>query len=279
MDTDRLLDSFLAYLKIRGFSQNTVSSYANDLKEFVEFLSGRKITKKLVFDYIEDRLTKRYRPSTVNRKLSSIRAFLRFILKKDRLDISPKEIKNIRYRRQPPGYLPYSVLKGFFSNDRDGLIMLLLYAGGLRVSELINLRISDIMFQEGFIRLKGKGSKERIVPISVNVLRRIEEYIRSEREVLKGSRSTDYLFLSKRGSKLTRQAVWKIIKKKTLSSGFDIHPHDLRHSFATHMIENGASLKAVQEMLGHESITTTQIYTEISDKALEDAFHRLEMFE
>ncbi len=280
MDIDGLIDSFLSRLRMRGFSENTICAYAKDLKDFASFIEGKRLCKEEVFEYINRCVLPSHKPSTVNRKLSSIRAFVRYILREGhRLDISPDEIKNVKHRREPPQYVSFEKLKPLFSEDRDGLILLLMYACGLRVSELINLRVSDIMFQEGFIRVRGKGSKERIVPVDIGTLKLIEKYIKTRRRMFEKGNAGDYLFLSKRGGRLSRQAVWKIVKKKALSCGLDLHPHSFRHSFATHMIENGASLKAVKDMLGHESMTTTQIYTEISDKAMEEAFRKADIFE
>ncbi len=278
MDIDYYFDKFLMYLSInRGLSDNTVSGYAGDLSSFIGYFESKSIDNKGIFEYINENLIGKYKSATINRKLSSIRSFLKFISKYEELKVSYRDIKNVKHSRDVPQYTEFEKLLPAFTKDRNGLIVLLMYAGGLRVSELSDLRISDIFFDSGFLRVKGKGSKERIVPIDKNTVKLLNSYIQNERITYVKPNSKDFLFLSNRGYKLTRQALWKIVKKKFLILGIDIHPHSLRHLFATHMIENGASLRAVQEMLGHESITTTQIYTDISDTALEREFHRLEI--
>ena len=278
MDIDYYIDKFLMFLRMnRGLSQNTIESYASDLRGLVDFLKERDLCSSNIGEYIEKKLLGRYKSSTINRKLSAIRLFLRFIERYEDIDISYRDIKNVKHQRKIPNYVSFENIKPAFSKDRDGLIVLLIYASGLRVSEVSELRISDIFFDMGFIRVKGKGSKERVVPLDSGTLKLIDCYIKNERGKYAKQNSSDFLFLSNRGHRLTRQALWKIVKKKFLKLGIRISPHSLRHLFATHMIENGASLRAVQEMLGHESITTTQIYTDISDSALEKEFHRLEI--
>ncbi len=280
MDIDLYIDKFLIFLRVnKGLSENTVSGYANDLSKLSEFFSDKPFSAQNVFDYTEKYIMGKYKPSTINRKLSALRAFVKFVSKYEDTDISFKDIKNVKHRREPPKYVSFDDISKAFSDDRDGLIVLLMYASGLRVSEIAELRISDIFFDAGFVKIKGKGSKERVVPVDANTIKLIDSYVKHKRGAYIKSNSSDFLFLSKNGKKLTRQALWKIVKRKFLSLGLDIHPHSLRHLFATHMIENGASLRVVQDMLGHESITTTQIYTDISDTALENEFHKLEILE
>ncbi len=278
MDIDLYVDKFLIFLKInRGLSEHTIAGYAADLSKLCEFFKDRKFSSKNMYEYIESSIMGKYKPATINRKLSAIRAFVRFVSKYEDTDITPGDIKNVKHRRVVPEYISFADILPAFSNDRDGLIVLLMYASGLRVSELANLRISDIFFDAGFIKVKGKGSKERVVPVDTKTLKLIDEYIKNIRGRYVKQNSSDFLFLSNRGKKFTRQALWKIVKNRFLAFGIEVHPHTLRHLFATHMIENGASLRVVQEMLGHESITTTQIYTDISDSALEREFHKSEI--
>ncbi len=280
MDIDGYFDKFMLYMSLnRGLSKNTINGYARDLRDFVGFFSKKKLNAENLFLYIGQNLSNNYKTSTINRKLSAIRSFIKFISRYETLDFSYKDIKNRKYSKKPPNYISFDKIKQAFGKDRDGLIVLLIYASGLRVSELCELRISNLFFDSGFVRVYGKGKKERVVPIDLHTLDLIKEYIKTDRQKYAKQHSSDFLFLSKKGEKLTRQAVWKIIKKRFLKFGIDMYPHMLRHLFATHMIENGASLRSVQEMLGHESITTTQIYTDISDNALENEFHRLEILE
>ncbi len=279
MGIDAHIENFLLKLKLRGFSENTVAAYATDLVQFAEHFRDRPITATEVARFVENHVMRVFAPSTVNRKLSSIRGFLKFLADNRMIEFSPSEIKNIKHRREPPNYIDFETIKKAFTDDHEGLILQLLYACGLRVSEIAHLKISDIMFDVGFIRIRGKGDKERMVPVDTRTLKRIREYIATERKNRAKKHSKDYLFLTSSGKPYTRQGLWKMVKRRFLALGLDIHPHMLRHLFATHMIENGASLRAVQEMLGHESITTTQIYTEISDRLLEQQFHELEILE
>jgi len=156
------------------------------------------------------------------------------------------------------------------SGLRDRAIMETMYASGLRVSELINLEISNIFFEDGFLRIFGKGSKERIVPIGQTALKFIEKYCNEERNLLKNKDSHNFVFLNFRGKKMTRMAVWNIVKKYSSLAGIkkEIHPHTLRHTFATHLLEGGADIRIIQEMLGHSDISTTQIYTHIDKEYL-----------
>ena len=274
-DLQYYIDEFLAFLQIqKGLSKLTIKSYQSDLKPFTAFFEHTELNSINLFYYAEN-MKSHFKPSSINRKLSSIRAFLKFLNRENAADISSKDIKNVKYNRTLPDYLSFNRVKELFSNTRDGLILMFIYASGLRVSELINVKISNIFFDSGFIRVNGKGSKERIVPLAESVVDRIRDYIANER--IAAESAGDYLFITNRGYKFSRQGIWKIVKKRSHAIGLDISPHTLRHLFATHLIENGANLRSVQEMLGHESILTTQIYTDISDKTVEDTFHKMEI--
>jgi len=274
-DLQYYINEFLAFLQIqKGLSKLTIKSYQSDLMSFSAFFEHKKLNSINLFYYTEN-MKSHFKPSSINRKLSSIRSFLRYLNRENLADISYKDIKNVKYNRTLPDYISFDRIKELFSDTRDGLILMFIYASGLRVTELINLKISDIFFDSGFIRVKGKGSKERIVPLAVSVVDRVKRYIANERKKC----NNDYVFITNRGKKFTRQGIWKIAKKRSHAIGLDISPHTLRHLFATHLIENGANLRSVQEMLGHESILTTQIYTDISDKTVEDVFHKLEILQ
>ena len=272
MDLNNLIDRFLLSLKIRGFSDNTVSGYAKDLQDFQVFLDGRDITIETLILY-RDSLAKRgYSSSTFNRKLSSLRSFLKYLVREGVVDVDWTVLKNKKTKRKLPDYVGEDIIEKAIGNGRDGLIVRLMYASGLRISELLNLKVSDILFSEGFVRIKGKGNKERLVPVDEKTLKLIKEYLKNRES---GS-SNDYLFLSNRKKPFTRQGMWKLIKRQFRKLGIDLKPHTLRHMFATHMLENGANIRVVQEMLGHESITTTQIYTEITDNSLKEAFEKFD---
>ncbi|AEA33738.1 site-specific tyrosine recombinase/integron integrase [Hippea maritima] len=277
MDIDRLIDRFLFSLKVRGFSDNTISSYANDLSLVSNFFKDKMLDDNGVGNFVLWLSQKNYKPSSFNRKLSSFRSFLKFLTKEGLCNIDVSSIKNKKYSRKVPRYIPFETIKKVMEDKKTGLFVELIYSSGLRVSELVNLRVSDIIFDAGFIRVRGKGSKERLVPVGNGTLKRLKSYIENARKNIKNSSNNDYLFLSSWGRPFSRQGLWKLIKRSFKKEGIDVHPHMLRHMFATHMIENGANIRAVQEMLGHRSITTTQIYTDITDKAVEDVFHNLEI--
>ncbi|WP_035588361.1 tyrosine-type recombinase/integrase [Hippea jasoniae] len=278
MAIDKLVDEFIFHLKLKGLSKNTIASYMADLKEFAVFFSDMDFNKVNISGFVDELFLKDYKPATINRKLSSIRSFLKFLLKEGKIDFEV-ELKNIRHNRKPPYYIPFEVIASVCDSKRDGLIIELMYACGLRISEVVSLRVKDIIFDAGFIKVKGKGGKERFVPVALKTLEKLKSYILNERSRYKGALETDFLFISNRGRPFSRQGIWKIVKRKFRQKGYDIHPHQLRHMFATHLIENGANLRAVQEMLGHSSITTTQIYTQITDKAMEDAFRKFKVLE
>ncbi len=273
MDLSSLIDRFLLSLKIRGYSDNTIFGYAHDLKEFEAFLDNKAITEESLIRYRDTLVKRHYADSTFNRKLSSLRSFLKYLAKQGVVNVDWSILKNRRTKRKVPDYVGGDVIEKAMGKGRDGLIIRLMYASGLRISELLNLKVSDILFSEGFIRIKGKGEKERLVPVDNRTLELLKEYLKSRESV----RGGDYVFLSNRNKPFTRQGMWKLIKKRFRRLGIDLKPHTLRHMFATHMLENGANIRAVQEMLGHESITTTQIYTEISDNSLKEAFEKCDV--
>ncbi len=272
MNLKQLLSDFLVFLSAnKGLSIKTIQSYENDLKAFCEFFQSKDLNDINLFEYINT-LKKMYKPSSLNRKLSSLRAFLKFINKNNSLNLNLDGIKNVKTNFKVEKPIDFESLKNLFTDTRNGLILLFFYATGLRVSELINLKISDIYFDAGLIRIVGKGSKVRFVPISYDVLNKVKNYISSIRNNSQNAHSKDYLFISKRGKPFTRAAIWKIIKLQSKAFGLNLHPHSLRHLYATHLLENGANIKTIQELLGHSSITTTQRYTFVSDEALNKAF-------
>ncbi len=272
MDLEKLLSEFCVFLSAnKGLSLKTIESYESDLKPFCYYFKDKQLENVSLFNYINE-LKKIYKPSSLNRKLSSLRAFLTFINKQQQTMIDLKEIKNVKAGFKIEKPLDFEHLKTLFSDTRNGLILLFFYATGLRVSELINLKISDIYFDAGLIRVITKGSKMRLVPVSLDVLNKIKNYMANIRSRYTKSDSKDYLFISRKGKPFTRAAIWKIIKQESRAKGFDLHPHSLRHLYATHLLENGANIKIIQELLGHSSLNTTQRYTFVSDKTLDKAF-------
>lgn len=272
-----ILRRYRIYMQLeKHLSQNTIEAYMRDIKQFQHFILRQYdcLPKDVVrenieryMDWLYDRGTKK---SSQARQLSGIKSFFNYLLLKDMIASSPAELI------LPPK--PAKVLPDTLSTDeidrmiatiddsspkgiRDKAILEVLYSCGLRVSELCNLRLGDLFFGEGYIRIIGKGDKQRLVPISGVACERIQRY----KEVRTKKTTEDTLFLNNRGTKLTRVMIFNIIKQAALLAGIDksISPHTLRHSFATHLLEGGANIRQVQEMLGHESILTTEVYTHL----------------
>ena len=279
---ETFLKEYLSVLKLeRNLSINTITSYRNDINSLLRFLAEKKINdlSEIKFSDLTDFFKVLNKigltSTTAARYFSSIKSFFSYLHTNnyivenpvDRLS-SPKLSKNL------PVVLSIEEIESILSSPdnntklglRDKALLELLYACGIRVSEIIGLKISDLFFKEDVIRVFGKGSKERIVPIGSSAIRWVEDYLLKSRPLLeKRLKSENILFLNNRGTKLSRMGVWKIIDRYTKEAGIkkEVHPHTFRHSFATHLLEGGADLRAVQEMLGHADISTTQIYTHI----------------
>ena len=285
------LDAFSDYLKAeKGLSSNSVSSYLRDLKKYLDFLDKRKInnpssiTKKDITDFLFFLKENSISPRSIARYLSSVKNFHRFLLREK---ISPSDPSNLidspKIWETVPQVLSSAEVSKILKSPniktiqgmRDKAILELMYATGLRVSEIANLKINDLNRDVGFLKCKGKGAKERLVPVSKPAVHFIDKYLNSSRPKLAKGKLTDNLFLSQGGRSLTRQSIWKMIKAMVKKAGIKKHvsPHTLRHSFATHLIEGGANLRSVQEMLGHSNISTTQIYTHINKVRLRE-IHR-----
>jgi len=276
------LKEYLSVLKLeKNLSENTIQSYRNDITCFLNFLEEDNITDPdeikqnnivAFFKSLKDTgLTSR----SASRYHSAIKGFFKYLFVNKYIKESPIEkVSPPKLSKNLPSVLSVNEIEMILSkpdvNDKLGLrdkaTLELLYACGIRVSELINLKISSLFFSEEVIRVFGKGSKERIVPIGSSAVKWINEYLSKSRPLLeKKMKSENYLFLNTRGTKLSRMSIWKIVDKYVKEAGIksDVHPHTFRHSFATHLLEGGADLRAVQEMLGHSDISTTQIYTHI----------------
>jgi integrase/recombinase XerD len=285
------LQQYLDYLRFeKNLSENSVSSYSNDLERYINYLSTQKINRP---EYIQSKHIRRLlqllseiglSSSTLARNLSSIRSFHMFLISEDYIISDPSEhVEGPKLRRHLPSVLTFNEIellcKNISINDslglRDRAMIEVLYACGLRISELLTLLLREIYFKEEFIRILGKGSKQRLVPISVRALNWVKKYIELSRPVLdKHQRSNGVTFLSVRGTIMSRMGFWKILQKYIRESGIrkEIHPHTFRHSFATHLLEGGADLRAVQEMLGHADISTTQIYTHLDRSYLQQEY-------
>jgi len=279
---ESFLKEYLTLLKLeRNLSDNTTAAYKNDLSTCFNFLDEYNIKDMSNVSY--QHLNKFFAQlhemgltnSSIARYFSSLKGFFTFLLLARYIENNPMEkIGPPKLRKTLPEVLTINEIDAVFKipdvGDKFGLrdraMLEVLYACGLRVSELINLKISDLFLSDGVIRVFGKGSKERIVPIGRSAIHWLEEYFSVSRVLLeKKSKSENYIFLNIRGTKFSRMGIWKIISRYVKEAGIikSIHPHTFRHSFATHLVEGGADLRAVQEMLGHADISTTQIYTHL----------------
>lgn len=281
------INNFKNYLNIeRGLSTNSIKSYENDLNKFLNFLQIEKnkykpdeVTTDLIKEFIYD-ISKKLKSSSQSRIISGIRNFYDYLIFENIISNNPVDnIELPKIEKKLPNILSIEEIDRIINNinkekpesERNIAIIETLYGCGLRVSELINLKISNLFFSEDFIIVTGKGNKQRLVPISEVNKKSINCYILNSRGKLKIKEEyKDTLFLNRRGSKLSREMIFTIIKKLVLESKINkkISPHSFRHSFATHLLENGADLKSIQQLLGHQSITTTEIYMHLDNKAL-----------
>jgi integrase/recombinase XerD len=276
------LKEYLAILKLeKNLAENTTSSYEIDLSAFFKFLEDYNISDPS--EIKSDHITSFFNSlrniglasSSAARYFSSLKGFFNFLHTSKYIVINPMEkLSSPKLQKNLPSVLSINEVDEILSRPdinykfglRDKALLEMFYACGLRVSELINLKISSLYFSEEVIRVIGKGSKERLVPIGKSAVEWTEKYLKTSRPLLvKGIKSENYVFLNSRGTKLSRMGIWKIINRYAEEAGIkkEVHPHTFRHSFATHLLEGGADLRAVQEMLGHADISTTQIYTHV----------------
>ncbi|MFZ5979473.1 MAG: site-specific tyrosine recombinase XerD [Candidatus Zixiibacteriota bacterium] len=270
-------DDFLQYLKLeRGLAVNSIKAYASDLNEFAEQSSCRdplKVTALNINEYFSSLNWKGQRPSTLARKISSLKRFFGYLKDNGQIKENPALAYSApKIARYHPDYLSPEEIKRIIEtikpedNDstRNRAVIELLYGSGLRLSELINLKIADIEFEAGFLRILGKGNKQRLVPLGDFAGKAVTDYLITRKESGSGAES-EFVFLNRYGKIFSRVGLWKIIKKLVMQAGIvkKVTPHTFRHSFATHLIEGGADLRMVQEMLGHADISTTEIYTKI----------------
>lgn len=283
---DALADQYLNYLRIeKGLSKKTIESYSADISRYLDFLKTAKVKNikdadthfilKHLIVLREEGLSARSRA----RHLVTLRGFYRFLSREGNLEHDAARLVDLpKIGLKLPDVMSVEEIKRLINIPdtgksiglRDSAMLELLYAAGLRVSELVNLQLQDINLEAGFIRILGKGSKERVVPIGLYAKEKIDAYIKTARPLLLKHRSSRYLFIARAGKPMTRQAFWKLLKRYALQGGIkkNITPHSFRHSFASHLLEGGADLRAVQEMLGHADISTTQIYTHITREHL-----------
>jgi len=281
-----LLDRFIAYLSgERGLSRNTVASYSLDLRSFGGFLSetGRdyaSFTREDIVNFIGRLKDSGYSAASICRFISSIKGFCKYLVIEKLITGNPSETLRTprQWERLPKALsiedttkvLEAEVRTGMFV--RDVAMLELLYASGLRVSEVITIKINDLNFEGGFLRVMGKGSRERVVPLNQRAAEKIKNYMHELRPVLLGGRQSPYMFLTGRGKPMTRQRFWQALKSFGISANVKLTPHMLRHSFATHLLDGGADLRSVQKMLGHADIATTQIYTKVSSDRIKKVY-------
>jgi integrase/recombinase XerD len=281
-----LLESFFTYLSVeKGLSKNTLSSYAADLKRYTLFLKEREkdiasAIRSDIIDFNEALRSAGYSLPSICRYLSSIKAVYKYLLIENILDTDPSDNIHMpkKWERLPKALSISEVmglLQASFSEKtilRDSAMLELLYSSGLRVSELVKIKLGDIHFDAGFVRIMGKGAKERVVPVNTRALGKVKRYMEEERQKTLKKRQSPYLFVTRMGKPMSRQRFWQTLKAIGKQAGLEISPHTIRHCFATHLLEGGADLRSVQKMLGHSDISTTQIYTKVTTDRIKKVF-------
>ncbi len=275
----------------RGLSRNTVEAYLRDVGVLRDYCTGEgllptELTSSGAQNFMATVSQSGLKRSSVVRLMSGVRAFYDFLLHTDRMETSPFELLEMPTQgRKLPDYLSYEEVLSLFGavdlstpeGHRNRAILEMLYGCGLRASELTELRIADLFASEQVVRVIGKGNKQRLVPIAAQTLKYVQLYLEQRVEMHPKQGSEDVLFLNRRGAKLSRVMIFNIVRGAATTAGIkkDVHPHTLRHSFATHLVEGGADIRAVQQMLGHQNIATTEIYTHVSISALRSAVEQL----
>lgn len=292
------INSFLNYLTVeKGFSDNTVAAYRNDLSGLVKFLeeeasqqgsppSWQNFGRPAMLSYLLDLNQRSYAPTTRARKVAAARSFFKFLMAEGIIKEDPTQnVKSPSVGRSLPKpiserqvmlLLEQPAKRSTPEAKRDAAMLQLLYASGMRVSELVSLNLEDVNTEGGDVRCLGKGHKERIIPIHKQATTAIDEYVTEARPRLVRNAGEKALFLNRRGDRLTRQGFWQILKEYAKSAGLEVEvtPHTLRHSFATHMLSGGADLRAVQELLGHANISTTQVYTHLTTEHIRRSYEK-----
>ena len=276
------LENYRNYLKYeRAYSDNTVGAYMNDLNKYEEFLK-----KDILESDTEDlerylKYIKNLESTTVAHKITSIKSYFNYNIKRGIVSVNPADkVSRPKLTKHLPEYLTEEEVGKLLDVEvkspydyRNKTILELLYSSGIRISELVNIKTPNYDSEECLIRIMGKGSKERIVPLGDYAVNIMNDYMNNYRPLI-NKKHTDYVFVNNRGDKISRQFIFKVIKKEALKKGIkkDISPHTLRHTFATHLIKNGADLRIIQELLGHENISTTQIYTHVTNNKLKSDY-------
>ncbi|HXE75120.1 MAG TPA: site-specific tyrosine recombinase XerD [Candidatus Xenobia bacterium] len=281
--------AFLNYVQVeRGLAPNSVAAYRRDLAKFAAFCEKQRVKlttveRKHVVDFLGRLYQEGLDARSVARHLVTLRNFFRFLLREGIIRHDPVEhIESPRVWKRLPKFLTVEEVERLLGaasggdplDLRDRAMLELLYATGLRVSELVSLKVSDVQLDPGLLRCIGKGNKERVVPLGKKAQAALEDYLRKSRPHLIARRPSPYLFASRRGSRMTRQNFWHLLRRRARAAGVraPLTPHTLRHSFATHLLERGADLRAVQLLLGHADISTTEIYTHVAQERLKQVY-------
>ena len=284
---DELIIEFLRYLLIdKGYSNNTIESYKRDLEKFLEFNKNKSISKISNDDlkqYIKYLNEQNLNEKSIARNISSLKSFYKFLSIEKFIDNNPSDALFLpKVKKSLPNTLTeeevFKLLDINLSDNysyRNKAMLELMYATGIRVSELVNLKLQDVDLSQDIIRTFGKGSKERVIPIGDYAKEYLEKYIYEYRGSMLKKEASEYLFLNNHGKKMSRQGFFKIIKKIAFEKGInkELSPHTLRHSFASHLLKYGADLRTIQELLGHSDITTTQVYTHITNEELKKNYN------
>jgi integrase/recombinase XerD len=288
---NELIDSFLTYLSVeRGLAKNTILAYGADLEAFSEHLGSQgmtRIRREDVTGFMLSQKDARISPNSIARRLAAIKSFYRFLVRERVLAEDPTGlVDSPKLWKKIPETLSLAEVESLLEQPdtrtvqgmRDKAILEMLYATGMRVSEVVNLRQDGVNLEVGFLRCIGKGNKERVVPLGRKAVAAVRKYLDAARPALTKGASCELLFVSRLGRRISRQSLWKLIKKYARKARIKkpMKPHILRHSFATHLLEHGADLRSVQEMLGHANIATTQIYTHVNKdrlKTIHRSFH------
>jgi integrase/recombinase XerD len=292
---ERVLSAFLDYLKVeKGLAPLTVSAYKTDICQFADFLETRKrvlanAQRKDVRDFLQQLFSNSVDGRSVGRKLSALRHLYRHLLVDKKIDRDPTlNIDSPRQWKVLPKALARDEMEQTLAGPprasdsklalaiqlRDRAMLEVFYAGALRVSEIVQAKLEDLKLETGYMLVRGKGDKERIVPLGKSAQAALTEYLKAARETLARGRNSPYLFLARGAHKLTRQRVWQMVKAASAASGRKASPHMLRHSCASHMVENGADLRTVQTILGHADISTTQVYTHLALDRLKTVYQK-----
>lgn len=295
---DQGVRDFLVYLTtVKGFSANTSEAYRSDMTQLTEWLtapsedlapveSWADVSRDHLLGFVSHLKSREYATTTIARKIAAVKSFFSYMTTHDLIDSDPSEgLSSPKVGRALPSPLGVDEVELLLNQPRGkstleamraSAMLELLYATGMRVSELVSLSVADVNLDEGYVRCRGKGYKERIIPVYPEAIRALRAYIDEARPKLRRRRDEPALFLNRRGNRLTRQGFWLLLKSLAAEAGIthSITPHTLRHSFATHLLRGGAALRHVQELLGHSSISTTQIYTRLAHDQLREEYDR-----